>query len=482
MSSDEVAARDPLGRGGRGLDEHERVVALEHVAFSASRSCSSPSRTPSAPFPSTHTVPLDPPEFKSRSMAAVEHSPLATTNPPQAHELEQHRGELTGVLLPHARLAVRGRGRRAGDAAPRLARASTASRAARRCARGSTGSRRTSASTCSTGRERRARPMDLGPAREPIVENLNTLPEVTWIEPIPDGSSSRQRRSGRGRRRARDDPARVRRRAPAPAAAPARGADPLRGAALAGDRGRGAARDERRLGQQRAAARPRDARRRPTSSAADASPPLDEADRELLARYVEAFERYDIDALTSLIQEDATQSMPPFDLWLRGRDDIFTWWFGPGHRLPGLARHPDRRGERLAGVRPVQAEPDRRRLRAVGAAGARARRRPDRRVHVLPRHRRALPALRAAAPARRVARRAGRRSATSSRSSLDAWRSRSSRPSAPRARAGAARARRPSPTSGASALTSQTIVLGRTRRHLRTETGSTRRNSSARGR
>ena len=52
--------------------------------------------------------------------------------------------------------------------------------------------------------------------------------------------------------------------------------------------------------------------------------------RELLARYVDAFERYDMDALTSLIHEDATQSMPPFDLWLRGRDDIFTWWFGPG--------------------------------------------------------------------------------------------------------------------------------------------------------
>jgi RNA polymerase sigma-70 factor (ECF subfamily) len=31
-----------------------------------------------------------------------------------------------------------------------------------------------------------------------------------------------------------------------------------------------------------------------------------------------------------LIQEDATQSMPPYDLWLRGRDDIFAWWFGPG--------------------------------------------------------------------------------------------------------------------------------------------------------
>ena len=37
------------------------------------------------------------------------------------------------------------------------------------------------------GRERRARPMDLGPAREPVESNLNTLPEVTWIEPVPDG-------------------------------------------------------------------------------------------------------------------------------------------------------------------------------------------------------------------------------------------------------------------------------------------------------
>src|SRR5205807_3336384 len=36
------------------------------------------------------------------------------------------------------------------------------------------------------GRERRARPMDLGPAREPIESNLNSLPEATWVEPIPD--------------------------------------------------------------------------------------------------------------------------------------------------------------------------------------------------------------------------------------------------------------------------------------------------------
>ena len=65
-------------------------------------------------------------------------------------------------------------------------------------------------------------------------------------------------------------------------------------------------------------------------SAADTTPSVDAADAALLARYVEAFERYDIDALTSLIHEDATQSMPPFDMWLAGREDILTWWFGPG--------------------------------------------------------------------------------------------------------------------------------------------------------
>jgi RNA polymerase sigma-70 factor (ECF subfamily) len=57
---------------------------------------------------------------------------------------------------------------------------------------------------------------------------------------------------------------------------------------------------------------------------------VEEAEADLLARYVRAFEDYDMDALTSLIREDATQSMPPYDMWLRGREDIFAWWWGPG--------------------------------------------------------------------------------------------------------------------------------------------------------
>jgi RNA polymerase sigma-70 factor, ECF subfamily len=50
----------------------------------------------------------------------------------------------------------------------------------------------------------------------------------------------------------------------------------------------------------------------------------------LLTRYVDAFERYDMDALTSLLHEDATWSMPPYDLWLQTHDDIRQWCLGTG--------------------------------------------------------------------------------------------------------------------------------------------------------
>lgn len=57
---------------------------------------------------------------------------------------------------------------------------------------------------------------------------------------------------------------------------------------------------------------------------------LGEAERALLARYVEVFERYDIDALVSLVHEDASISMPPLELWLRGREDLRGWYLGHG--------------------------------------------------------------------------------------------------------------------------------------------------------
>src|SRR4029079_1710487 len=57
---------------------------------------------------------------------------------------------------------------------------------------------------------------------------------------------------------------------------------------------------------------------------------LDSTQEALLARYIDAFERYDVDTLVSLLHEDATQSMPPYALWLQGREEIGKWLVGQG--------------------------------------------------------------------------------------------------------------------------------------------------------
>ena len=179
------------------------------------------------------------------------------------------------------------------------------------------------------GRERRARPMDLGPARSPDAAELHTRPETTWIQPIPHGGVAPE-----------GDPAEV---------AVAR--ETIRLAFVAAlqhlpPRQRAvlilrevlrwkATEVAELLGTSVASVNSALQRARSTLeaggvSASTPSAPLDEADRALLDRYVQAFERYDIEELTSLIQEDATQSMPPYDLWLSGRADILEWWFGPG--------------------------------------------------------------------------------------------------------------------------------------------------------
>jgi RNA polymerase sigma-70 factor, ECF subfamily len=65
----------------------------------------------------------------------------------------------------------------------------------------------------------------------------------------------------------------------------------------------------------------------PPDTRADA---LDDADAALLERYVDAFERYDIDRLVTLLHQDAVQSMPPFAMWLQGAADIGRWMVEPG--------------------------------------------------------------------------------------------------------------------------------------------------------
>ncbi|WP_333772063.1 sigma-70 family RNA polymerase sigma factor [Streptomyces sp. IBSBF 3136] len=64
------------------------------------------------------------------------------------------------------------------------------------------------------------------------------------------------------------------------------------------------------------------AERAKTGAEGSVSDPLDEEQQKLLERYVKAFEGYDMTALTALLHEDAVMTMPPFDLWLRGPEDI----------------------------------------------------------------------------------------------------------------------------------------------------------------
>ena len=179
------------------------------------------------------------------------------------------------------------------------------------------------------GRERRARPMDLGPARDPAGPHGDILPEVTWVEPVPDrlvvaadgdpAQVAEARESVRlafvaalqhlpPRQRAALILCEVLRWSAAEAAELLETSVPAVNSAL-----------------QRARATLEE------TAAAEAAPvELKASDRELLDRFVTAFQAYDINLLTDLIREDAIQSMPPYELWLSGRDNIFSWWFGPG--------------------------------------------------------------------------------------------------------------------------------------------------------
>jgi RNA polymerase sigma-70 factor, ECF subfamily len=69
--------------------------------------------------------------------------------------------------------------------------------------------------------------------------------------------------------------------------------------------------------------------------AAESTQALNDEQQALLGRYVQAFEQYDMDALTSLLHEDATWNMPPYDLWLQTHADIVDWCLGTGSGCRG---------------------------------------------------------------------------------------------------------------------------------------------------
>jgi len=178
-------------------------------------------------------------------------------------------------------------------------------------------------------KERRATPMDFGPAKEPIESNLNIPAEITWLEPVPMPMIAPER-----------DPADV-----------AVSNESIRLAFVAALQHLPARQravlilrevldwqatevaqllDTSVASVNSALQRARATLARSNHESPDHSRTLSDSDRAMLERYVAAFERYDLAALTTLLREDAKQSMPPFDMWLSGREDVLKWWFGPG--------------------------------------------------------------------------------------------------------------------------------------------------------
>jgi RNA polymerase sigma-70 factor, ECF subfamily len=180
------------------------------------------------------------------------------------------------------------------------------------------------------GRQRRARPMDFGPAGMAEAPVGPMLPEATWLEPIPDGRVMAEA----------TDPAEL-----------AASRETIRLAFVAALQHLPARQravlilrevlhwkasevaellDTTVVSVNSALQRARAALNASEISPSDTLQPMDDDQRTLLDRYVQAFERYDIESLVSLLHEDATLSMPPYDLWLRGPDEVAKWFLGHG--------------------------------------------------------------------------------------------------------------------------------------------------------
>ena len=177
--------------------------------------------------------------------------------------------------------------------------------------------------------QRRARPMEMGPASAPDEALLGPLlPEATWVTPIADTRAGPEG----------TDPAEIALYRESVRLAFVTALQHLpgrqRAALILCEVLRWqAAEVAELLGTSVAAVNSTLQRARATLGVlpAEAHPgELDDADAELLDRYVDAFERYDIDRLVALLHQDAVQSMPPFAMWLRGAGDIGRWMVQPG--------------------------------------------------------------------------------------------------------------------------------------------------------
>jgi RNA polymerase sigma-70 factor (ECF subfamily) len=180
------------------------------------------------------------------------------------------------------------------------------------------------------GRQRRARPMDLNPSRSADGPLGGMLPEAAWLEPIPDSRTIAPEA----------DPAELAASRETLRLAFVNALQHLpprqRAVLILREVLRWQATEVAELldtsvasvnsALQRARAQLSD-----TELSADTPvEPLDDEQRALLDRYVAAFEHYDMGALIPLLQEDATLSMPPYELWLQGRDQLRAWFVGHG--------------------------------------------------------------------------------------------------------------------------------------------------------
>jgi RNA polymerase sigma-70 factor (ECF subfamily) len=189
-----------------------------------------------------------------------------------------------------------------------------------------------------SGRERRARPMDLGGAGTAAGPLGEPLPEVTWLEPVPDAHVLTPVAAGEDA--AAGDPATVTEQRESIRLAfvaalqhlpPKQRAVLILREVLRWKASEVAELLETTVQSVNSALQ----RARATLAAShvedDRADALDPDHRELLARYVRAFEAYDMGALTSLLREDARWNMPPYALWLQTHQDIVDWCMGMGY-------------------------------------------------------------------------------------------------------------------------------------------------------
>lgn len=186
------------------------------------------------------------------------------------------------------------------------------------------------------GRQRRALPMDLGPATSGAVRDPGAVRgEATWIGPIPDDRvvpvDGDPAEVAVGREAVRLGFVAALQRLPARQRAVLLLRDVLRWRAAEVAELLDTSVASVNSALQRARATLAD------QHLADSEPlrPMDDAQQALLARYLDAFERYDLDELTALMRDDVVQSMPPFEMWLQGTETIREFWLGPGAACRG---------------------------------------------------------------------------------------------------------------------------------------------------